>query len=629
MKLLLGVVYYEPAWAYGGPPRMVFDLARELVRRGHEVTVCTTDALDKGKRVEKLEEVSHGVRIVRFRNLSNRLAFDVKIFLPLGMRKWLYEHVREFDAVHLFDARTMLNAWASDAAAQSKVPFFVSAWGSLPRGDGWKAAIKQQYDRAYGPVQFGRAAGLLAQNDHEAALYSEYGGDAEKTAIWPLGVDPEEFSNLPAPGAFRARVGISAQDPLVLFVGRISELKGLDPLLRAFSAALKRVPHARLAVVGRDDGYLSRMLALAGELDIAKRVHFVGPLYGSDVIPAYVDCDLFSITPTHFEETSLASLAACAVGRAVLINDRCGVPWLDDYGAGRCVPHSVFELGRIMGDLLSDRPSLIKMGENARRMVEERFLLPRVVDQAELLYRRAADKHSLQEALMSTPSFFDGQHTSDQLPLPIWFRALRRWEVTRVQVASGLLPKGESLLDLGCGDGDLVLEVGERYQRIVATDVSAAALAQGKARTEASSFGDRIDWQVVDGNQALPFSDGQFDTVVSLSTLQYIFDPELLLAETFRVLRPGGHLLVEVPNVAYLPQRLRLLAGKPIQTSYWKHGIDGGNLHYFTVATLQQLVKQAGFTTLRQTGSGVFAAARTWRVSLLCGNVFLLARRPD
>ncbi len=397
MKLLLGVVYYEPAWAYGGPPRMVFDLARELVRRGHEVTVCTTDALDKGQRVEKLEEVSHGVRIVRFRNLSNRLAFEVKIFLPIGMRKWLYQHVHEFDAVHLFDTRTMLNAWASDAAAHSKVPFFVSAWGSLPRGEGWKAAIKQQYDRAYGGVQFGKAAGLLAQNDHEATLYREYGGTRERTAIWPLGVDPVEFANLPMAGSFRTRIGISSHDPLVLFVGRISELKGLDPLLRAFAAALKRIPDARLAIVGRDDGYLTRMLALAQSLGIAPRVHFVGPLYGPEVIPAYVDCDLFSITPTHFEETSLASLAACAVGRPVLINDRCGIPWLDEYGAGRCLTHSVTELGNAMGELLSDGKALAKMGVNARRMVQERFLLPRVVDQVEALYRAAAGKPMSQE----------------------------------------------------------------------------------------------------------------------------------------------------------------------------------------------------------------------------------------
>jgi SAM-dependent methyltransferase len=225
---------------------------------------------------------------------------------------------------------------------------------------------------------------------------------------------------------------------------------------------------------------------------------------------------------------------------------------------------------------------------------------------------------------MSTASFFDKQHASDHLPLPLWFRMLRRWEVRRTDQAAKLLPAGSSWLDLGCGDGEFVERVGPRFQRVVATDVSPEAIDQARARL--GGEGAHVAWKVLDGNDRFPFADGEFDTVSSLSTLQYIFDPDAFLAEAHRVLRPGGHLLIEVPNVAYLPQRMRLLFGQPIQTSFWKHGIDGGNLHYFTVATLYELVARAGFRPLRHTGSGVFAAARTWRVSLLCGNIMLLAR---
>jgi hypothetical protein len=79
--------------------------------------------------------------------------------------------------------------------------------------------------------------------------------------------------------------------------------------------------------------------------------------------------------------------------------------------------------------------------------------------------------------------------------------------------------------------------------------------------------------------------------------------------------------------MAYLPQRLRLLAGRPIRTSYWTKGIDGGNLHYFTVDSLRRLMSAAGFAIEVVTGSGVFAPLRTWRVSLLCGNIFIRGRR--
>lgn len=228
---------------------------------------------------------------------------------------------------------------------------------------------------------------------------------------------------------------------------------------------------------------------------------------------------------------------------------------------------------------------------------------------------------------MSTGSFFDEQHTSDMLPLPLWFRALRRWEVKREQVAVKMLPKGGRLLDLGCGDAQLAAQVAGEFTHIVATDVSPAVVELAKQRLAKVPFGERVEFRVLDGNAAFPFAAHSFDSVLSLSTLQYIVDPEAFLRECARVIKPAGHLLIEVPNVAYLPQRLRLLAGKPIQTSFWKHGIDGGNLHYFTLDSLTQIIEAAGFRALRHTGSGVFAPLRTWRTSLLCGNMFVLAER--
>lgn len=387
MKILLAVLYYEPAWAYGGPPKMVSDLARHYARRGHEVTVCTTDAWDAERRLPAGDDVIDGVRVVRFRNASNRLAWRLKILLPLGMRRWLEDNVRKYDIVHLFEARTMQNAWAAQAAVRAGVPFVMSVWGSLPIGSGWRAAIKSRYDRRHFGTLFGRAAALLAQNDHEARLYREYGAPSDRVTVWPLGIDPAEFATLPPRGRLRSRFGISDEAPLVLFVGRINELKGIGALIRSFARC--DVADAHLVIVGRDDGFLASAQRLAATERVADRVHFAGPMYGADAVAAYVDCDLFCITPTHFEETSLASLSACACGRAILINDRCGVPWLDDYEAGVCVPHSEAAIAQELNALLSDRERLARLGRNARRMVEERFFLPKIADQAEEIYRSA------------------------------------------------------------------------------------------------------------------------------------------------------------------------------------------------------------------------------------------------
>jgi SAM-dependent methyltransferase len=224
---------------------------------------------------------------------------------------------------------------------------------------------------------------------------------------------------------------------------------------------------------------------------------------------------------------------------------------------------------------------------------------------------------------MSISGFFDSQHSADLLPLPLHYRLLRRFEHTRERVAADLLDGGDRLLDIGCGDGALIEMLNHRFRAIVGADISPQVVST--AAQAGSSASTR--WIVLDASRPLPFEDESFNSLVSLSTLQYIFDPAAFLSEARRLLVPGGHLLVETPNVAYLPQRLRLVAGRPIKTSYWRHGIDGGNLHYFTVDSLLQLLTDSGFEPIRTSGSGVFAALRTWRVSLLCGNIFVLARR--
>src|SRR4030095_13327788 len=98
-------------------------------------------------------------------------------------------------------------------------------------------------------------------------------------------------------------------------------------------------------------------------------------------------------------------------------------------------------------------------------------------------------------------------------------------------------PGGRALLDVGCGDGALARLVADRYAAITATDVSPAVLAEAR---RASVEPAHIACAALAANRPLPYPDGAFDTVVSLSTLQYLFDPEAFLVEARRVLAPGG-----------------------------------------------------------------------------------------
>ncbi len=206
--------------------------------------------------------------------------------------------------------------------------------------------------------------------------------------------------------------------------------------------------------------------------------------------------------------------------------------------------------------------------------------------------------------------------------LPLWLRA---FEVHRTDVALQLLPPGRQLLDIGCGNGDLILRAAPRFERVVGLELADTQLA--RAHMQLRRVGHR-NATLVQANldRGLPFVDGQFDTVSAIAVLAFTFDPLALLSEIGRVLRPGGYLVAEVLNLGYAPRRLAVLGGGlPGYTSCY--GWEGGHLHNFTRKSLVNLLRRSGFDALQTTGSGTFAALRSWWPAMLLGNVIVQARK--
>ena len=144
------------------------------------------------------------------------------------------------------------------------------------------------------------------------------------------------------------------------------------------------------------------------------------------------------------------------------------------------------------------------------------------------------------------------------------------------------LPPETRVLDAGCGEGVLVDEFADRL-RITGLDVSYSS--------------DRVTRGSL---TALPYNDGEFDRALCLDVLEHLsFDEQpRALAELFRVLKPGGRLLVSVPNLAHLQSRVQfLLRGRLIRTaSELKHPGDRPAGDYITLAA------RSGFALDDRTG---------------------------
>ncbi|HEX5501410.1 MAG TPA: glycosyltransferase [Thermomicrobiales bacterium] len=388
MHIVYVIPYFAPAWGYGGPPRVMYDAARRLVRRGHAVTVLTTDALDGERRVAPRQAKLDGITVRYLPNLSNRLAWKAKIFLPLGFRRALEALLPSADVIHLSDFRSVQNAIGWRAAHAADVPYVISAYGQLPRGRGLKRPLKVVFDHRDGYAMVRHAEALLAQTAHEAACYRRLGGDPAQIRLVPLAVDLDEFAELPPRGAFRRRHGIEADEVVFLFVGRFHEYKGLDLLIRSFAAVARTCGRARLVLVGRDDGYLATLQRLIAALGLGERVLLPGPIYGPERLTAYVDADIFAFSPSYYEETSTAALEALACGTPVVITEQSGIPWLAEYGAGVEVPHDLVAFGAALARCL-DEGARRDLAANARRLITERFSWERVVEALERTYAEA------------------------------------------------------------------------------------------------------------------------------------------------------------------------------------------------------------------------------------------------
>src|SRR5688572_19093662 len=250
LRILHVVPYYEHAWAYGGIPRLATAMTRGLARRGHDVTVCTTDARDAGSRVRERAAATAGVHVHVFPNVSNRLAYHWQLFTPVGLTTHLRRRARQFDIAHLHACRNLPGVIAGRILQQLNIPYVVSPNGTAPAIER-RILAKRLFDWTAGGRPLTGCARVVAASDAERRQLLGLGIRSADIAIVPNPIDDREFEGARNPAGFRETHAVGA-GPLVLFLGKLTPRKGVDVLLSAFRQ-LDR-PAARLLVAGNDMG---------------------------------------------------------------------------------------------------------------------------------------------------------------------------------------------------------------------------------------------------------------------------------------------------------------------------------------------------------------------------------------
>ncbi len=385
MKILQVTPTFIPS-RFGGVS-LFYNLSRNLVKRGHEVVVYTTDIRDRYSRLSDIQggRDIDGIKVYYFRNISNSLATRYRLAVPKGMYGAVREQINNFDIIHLHNVRAFQNIIVHRYARKYNIPYVLQARGSLITFfyKGWQKKI---FDVIWGHRILKDAAKLVALTPIEAEQYRSMGISEDKIEIIPNGIELSEFENLPERGKFRRKYGLSDDQRIILYLGRIHKIKGLDLLVRAFAELSQPLNSFKLVIAGPDDGYLPSLKKLIADLEISNEVLFTGHLYGEDKVAAYVDADVF-VLPSTYEIFGNVVLEACACGTPVIVTDRCGIADAVGGQAGLVVLYDKDQLRDALFHMLNDDKMRLQFGEKGKLLVRENFNWEKIAKQMEGVYQ--------------------------------------------------------------------------------------------------------------------------------------------------------------------------------------------------------------------------------------------------
>lgn len=195
------------------------------------------------------------------------------------------------------------------------------------------------------------------------------------------------------------RAGVDPAAQIITFLGRISEVKGVDLLLASFMATAAEFPAAHLIVAGPDDeGIGVGLCASITASGLSDRVSFIGTVDGREKRALLQRSDVF-VLPSAHESFGIAVAEAMAVGCPVIVSpDVALADLIQAAGAGIVAEREAGAISRAIARILADRSAAKAMGVAGRRLVEVEFTSGGIATRLEALYRTVLAGPSSQAA---------------------------------------------------------------------------------------------------------------------------------------------------------------------------------------------------------------------------------------
>lgn len=408
-------VYEFPPYVVGGLGAYAEYMTRELIRMGHDVTVFSMHTKEAPTR-----DVYRGVEVHRPIVENMNVGLLLPMFIPEEIRRWSEDGQRYFGDMFLYNvlsASKLINDLArmenrkidivvshdwlgsiggilSSKGLGKPLVFHVHSTEQGRSGNGSETV--KRLERMTGDYAKRIVTVSYAMRDHLVRL----GYDEKKIRVVYNGIDVERYSpERVSPEEVcdtRKKLGIKDDEFMILFVGRLSWVKGADVLLQSMPEILSQVPKAKLVMVGvgeQQEMLKNDVSRLGIEDKVILKFEF---LQEDEKIQYYAASDV-CVFPSKYEPFGIVCTEAMAMGKPVVVGAR-DVSGLREQvissGSNQCGfhinPYDSGDIAKFVSILLEHEDVRKTFGKNARKRVEETFTWRQIAEDTIRVYKEVA-----------------------------------------------------------------------------------------------------------------------------------------------------------------------------------------------------------------------------------------------
>jgi glycosyltransferase involved in cell wall biosynthesis len=363
MRIVMPILRFKPA--IGGGEEHVYQIAKRLVSRGHEVIIYTSDLWRDSPKYIYLEKKTNAIEKIcvrRFHAVKLLSKYPILLKLETSIIK------EKADIIHAHGYGYYPCDLFAVVSCLRRIPFILTTHGFFPVTTPTNRLLTHVYIKLSEKNLLRVARKVICVSAEDAKYFTQL-TDPRKLKIIPNGIDIESWKKLPKKKTFRAKYGIGG--PLIMAVGRIVWTKGFQKLIQASSAVLKEYHDAVIVIAGEDFGYLSNLKQIAKKLGVYNSIIFTGYLSNEELKELYVDADVVTI-PSLYEPFGIVALEAMACGKPIVASRTGGLVDFVKHGENGLLinPKNPKNLADAIIRLLQNHTLVNKIRDHNRIVVE-------------------------------------------------------------------------------------------------------------------------------------------------------------------------------------------------------------------------------------------------------------------